>query len=139
MTDFDLKKQFARNKLEKAWEAWDEAKWAFKGGKYPSAVNRIYYAFYRACLALLAFHQEKIPTKHAAVIGEVNRVYVKNGVLPREIGRFLHRLQVVRTEADYRDKEFSQEEVQKYIELGKKYLQQIEELVYKLASESPQK
>ena len=72
MNDIELKMLFARTKMEKAWEAWDEAEWAFKGEKYPCAVNRIYYAFYRACLALLAF-QPKIPTKHTAVIGEVNR------------------------------------------------------------------
>jgi hypothetical protein len=31
MTDSDLKKLFARAKMEKAWEAWDEAEWAFMG------------------------------------------------------------------------------------------------------------
>ncbi|GEA16326.1 UPF0332 protein [Moorella sp. E308F] len=134
MTDIDLKKLFARAKMEKAWEAWDEAEWAFKGGKYPGAVNRIYYAFYRACLALLAF-QQKIPTKHSAVIGEVNRIYVKEGLLPREIGRFLHGLQTARTEADYRDKDFSREEVQEYLEQGKRYLQQLGELVARLADD----
>ncbi|MGI9862362.1 HEPN domain-containing protein [Moorella naiadis] len=135
MSDIELKMLFARTKMEKAWEAWDEAEWAFKGEKYPSAVNRIYYAFYRACLALLAF-QPKIPTKHAAVIGEVNRVYVKEGLLPREVGRFLHDLQTARAEADYKDKSFPWEEVQEYIEQGKKYLQQLDELVTMLIENS---
>lgn len=120
MTGADLRKLFARTKMEKAWEAWDEAEWAFQGEKYPGAVNRIYYAFYRACLALLAF-QPKIPTKHSAVIGEVNRIFVKGGLLPREAGRFLHSLQTARTEADYQDKDFSREEVLEYLEQGKKY------------------
>jgi uncharacterized protein (UPF0332 family) len=87
MNDSDINKLFARTKMEKAWEAWDEAEWAYKGGKYPGAVNRAYYAFYRACLALLAFQRET-PTKHSAVIGAVNRIYVKEGLLPREVGRF---------------------------------------------------
>ncbi len=131
MTDSELKKLFARTKMEKAWEAWDEAEWAFQGGKYPGAINRMYYAFYRACLALLAF-QPKIPTKHSAVIGEVNRIFVKGGLLPREVGRFLHTLQTARTEADYGDKDFSREEVQKYLEQGRVYLQQLADLATSL-------
>ncbi|AEG15938.1 HEPN domain protein [Desulfofundulus kuznetsovii DSM 6115] len=136
MDNNDLKKEFARTKMEKAWEAWDEAEWAFKGKKYPGAINRIYYSFYRACLALLAF-EAKIPAKHSAVIAEVNRVYVKGGILPRELGRFLHHLQTARAEADYRDKNFSREEVQEYLVLGKKYLQQIEALVMKTIKDFP--
>lgn len=96
------------------------------------------YAFYRACLALLAFRQ-KIPTKHAAVIGEVNRIYVKEGLLPKEVGRFLHGLQTARAEADYRDKDFSREKVQEYLEQGKKYLQQLGELAARLAKEAKEK
>lgn len=131
MSDTEFKKLFARTKIEKAWQTWDEAEWAFRGGKYPSTINRMYYAFYRACLALLAF-QPKIPTKHSAVIGEVNRIFVKGGLLPREVGRFLHALQTARTEADYDDKDFSREEVQKYLEQGRTYLRQLADLAARL-------
>lgn len=67
----ELKKELAQAKMKKAWETWEEAEWAFQGDKYASAVNRIYYAFYRACLAVLSF-QAKIPGKHQAVIGEIS-------------------------------------------------------------------
>jgi len=47
-------------------------------------------------------------------------------------------LLAARTEADYREKEFSREEVQEYIEFEKKDLQQIDELAYELGSYSSQ-
>ena len=124
----ELKKELARAKMKKAWETWEEAEWAFQGDKYASAVNRIYYAFYRACLAVLSF-QVKIPGKHQAVIGEVNRIFVKEGILPRELGRFLHKIQTARMEGDYKDKDFTKEEVEEYIKTGKGYLKQLENLV----------
>ncbi len=40
-----------------------EATWCFDGEKYPAAVNRFYYAMYRACLALLV-GEERVPVKH---------------------------------------------------------------------------
>jgi len=43
MSDTAFKKLFARTKIEKAWQTWDEAEWAFQGRKYPSAVNRMYH------------------------------------------------------------------------------------------------
>lgn len=134
MTDAELKRLFARTKMAKAWEAWDEAEWAFQGGKYPGAVNRMYYAFYRACLALLAF-QPKIPTKHSTVIGQVNRIFVKGGLLPREAGRGFFmackrpgQRQITKTRT-------SPEEVREYLEQGRKYLQQLGELVARLINE----
>lgn len=106
MSDIQLKHDLARAKMEKAREAWEEALWCFKGEKYPATVNRLYYSMYRACLAVLTF-ESKIPVKHTAVIGCVNKKYVKEGLLPKELGRFLHRLQTARVEGDYKGKEFT--------------------------------
>ncbi|MBM4236687.1 MAG: HEPN domain-containing protein [Firmicutes bacterium] len=68
----DLTSVLIRVKMEKAREAMGEATWCFDGEKYPAAVNRLYYAIYRACLALLA-GEDRIPVKHTAVIGLVNK------------------------------------------------------------------
>lgn len=103
----------------------DEATWCFEGEKYPAAVNRLYYAMYRACLALLV-GEDRIPAKHTAVIGMVNKKFVKEGLLPRDIGRYLHRIQTARVEGDYKEKVFSREDVISLIDDGKEVLMTIE-------------
>ena len=106
----DLRKELVRAKIEKAREAMGEATWCFDGEKYPAAVNRLYYAMYRACLALLV-GEERVPVKHTAVIGLVNKKYVKENLLPKDVGRYLHRIQTARVEGDYKEKVFSREDV----------------------------
>lgn len=98
----DLRNNLVLAKIEKAREALDEAVWCYEGEKYPAAVNRLYFSIYRACLALLV-GEEKVPVKHTAVIGLVNKKFVKENLLPREVGRFLHEIQTARIEGDYKD------------------------------------
>jgi uncharacterized protein (UPF0332 family) len=73
---------------------------------------------YRACLAVLTF-ESKIPVKHTAIIGHVNKKYVKEGLLPKELGRFLHRLQTARVEGDNKGKEFTRKEVEELLRMEK--------------------
>jgi len=130
----NLKKELARVKMEKAREAWEEALWCFEGGKYPATVNRIYYCMYRACLALLVF-EYKVPTKHSSIIGMVNKKYVKENYLSRDVGRFLHEIQTARVEGDYKEKEFTKEEAEELIENGEKALAAMEEFLEKILEE----
>jgi uncharacterized protein (UPF0332 family) len=82
----DLTRVLIHVKMEKAREAMGEATWCFDGEKYPAAVNRLYHAIYRACLALLV-GEDRIPVKHTAVIGLVNKKFVKEDLLPKDSGR----------------------------------------------------
>jgi len=88
-------------------------------------VNRLYYAIYRACLALLV-GEERVPVKHTAVIGFVNKKYVKENLLPKDFGRYLHRIQTARVEGDYKEKAFNREDVKSLIDDGKEALVTIE-------------
>ncbi len=121
----DLTKELVRAKIEKAREAMGEATWCFDGEKYPAAVNRLYYAMYRACLALLV-GEERVPVKHTAVIGLVNKKYIKENLLPKDVGRYLHRIQTARVEGDYKEKVFNREDVKSLIDDGKEALVTIE-------------
>lgn len=121
----DLTKELVHVKIEKAREAMGEATWCFDGEKYPAAVNRLYYAMYRACLALLV-EEERVPVKHTAVIGLVNKKYVKENLLPKDVGRYLHRIQTARVEGDYKEKVFNREDVKSLIDGGKEALVTIE-------------
>jgi|GEM_PF-5968995 len=88
----NLKRELAKAKIEKAREAWEKALWCFQGNKFPATVNRIYYSMYRACLALLVFEQ-RVLTKHTAVL--VNQKFVKENLLSKKIGRYLHEIQTI--------------------------------------------
>ena len=124
----DLKRALIRVKIEKAREAMGEATWCFDGEKYPAAVNRLYYAMYRACLALLV-GEDRIPVKHTAVIGLVNKKFVKEDLLPKDVGRYLHRIQTARVEGDYKEKVFFREDVKSLIDDGSEALVNIEKFL----------
>jgi len=124
----DLKRELICVKIEKAREAMGEATWCFDGEKYPAAVNRLYYAMYRACLALLV-GEDRIPVKHTAVIGLVNKKFVKEDLLPKDVGRYLHRIQTARVEGDYKEKVFCREDVKSLIDDGKEALVAIEKFL----------
>jgi uncharacterized protein (UPF0332 family) len=124
----DLMRELVRAKIEKAREAMSEATWCFDGEKYPAAVNRLYYAMYRACLALLV-GEDRIPVKHTAVIGLVNKKFVKEDLLPKDVGRYLHRIQTARVEGDYKEIAFNREDVNSLICDGIEALSTIEKFL----------
>lgn len=73
-------------------------------GTPASIVNRAYYAIFYATLALIGTLKEEIDTsKHKGVIAVFNREFVKTGVFPKEMGRFLRDAFDARLEGDYRD------------------------------------
>ncbi len=115
-------------KLEKARETMEEALRCFEGEKYPAVINRLYYSMYRACLALLV-GEEKEPVKHTAVIGLVNKKFIKENLLSKDVGRFLHEIQTARVEGDYKEKTFEKEDVKELIDSGMKTLSTIEEFL----------
>ena len=68
-----------------------------------SIVNRAYYAIFYAALAILATVGEET-SKHSGVIALFDKHFIKTGVLPKEMGKFLHTAFDIRQTADYEDK-----------------------------------
>ena len=88
--------------MAKARQAVASAKALLDLGDPDGATSRAYYAMFDAARAALIAHGVEIRTsKHGTVIGEFSRRFVKNGPLPRAIGRALNDAQVLRTRADY--------------------------------------
>ncbi|MEW5830137.1 MAG: HEPN domain-containing protein [Chloroflexota bacterium] len=54
-----------------------------------SIVNRAYYAMFYAALALLATIGEET-SKHSGVMALFDRHFIKTGILPKDMGKFLH-------------------------------------------------
>ena len=68
-----------RYRLEQAEAALDDARFLRDGNRTPnSIVNRAYYAMFYAALALLQ-DIERVPSRHAGVIGLFDTEFVQSG------------------------------------------------------------
>lgn len=85
-----------------AQETLENARLCLDNKFYRDCINRSYYASFYAVKAVLAL--EGIDFKrHKDVVGYFNKTYVATSIFPRETGKRLGRLQMVREESDYSD------------------------------------
>ena len=92
-----------------------------------SIVNRAYYAMFYAALALLATIGKET-SKHSGVMALFDRHFVKTGILPKEMGKFLHTAFDARQTGDYEDKpEISRAMAGRILEFAVQFVDSIEE------------
>ena len=87
----------ARYKWEQAKDDLETAEILLEAGKYKAANNRAYYSCYHAIDAVLAMEPIAFK-KHKDTLGYFNKNYVNKEIFPREIGRKISRLEVIRSE-----------------------------------------
>ena len=91
--------------MMKAETALSSARALLDIGDVDGAVNRAYYAMFDAARAALvgagAPVQPDAVRTHSGLIGAFGRYLVKNGPMPKEIGRLLNRVHEIRLLADY--------------------------------------
>ena len=119
----------ARYKFEQAKDDLETAKILLEAGKYKAANNRAYYSCFHAIDAVLA--KEPIAfKKHKDTLSYFNKNYVHTEIFPRNIGRKISRLEIIRHKSDYdtfyiasRDDAAEQIEVaEEIVDLVKNYL-----------------
>ncbi len=119
----------ARYKFEQAKDDLETAKILLEAGKYKAANNRVYYSCFHAIDAVLA--KEPIAfKKHKDTLSYFNKNYVHTEIFPRNIGRNISRLEIIRHKSDYdtfyiasRDDAAEQIEVaEEVVDLVKNYL-----------------
>ena len=119
----------ARYKFEQAKDDLETAKILLEAGKYKAANNRAYFSCFHAIDAVLA--KEPIAfKKHKDTLSYFNKNYVHTEIFPRNIGRKISRLEIIRHKSDYdtfyiasRDDAAEQIEVaEEVVELVKNYL-----------------
>ncbi len=92
-----------------------------------SIINRAYYAMFYAALAILATIGEET-SKHSGVLALFDKHFVKTGVLPKEMGKFLHTAFDTRQTGDYEDKpEISRAMAERIVEFAIQFVNSIEE------------
>jgi uncharacterized protein (UPF0332 family) len=92
-----------------------------------SIINRAYYAMFYAALAILVTAGEET-SKHSGVLALFDRHFVKTGVLPKEMGKFLHTAFDTRQTGDYEDKlEISRAMAEQIVKFAIQFVNSIEE------------
>jgi uncharacterized protein (UPF0332 family) len=128
----DKEKQvlLARYRLDQAKESIDEAEYLYSGNKSPrSVMNRVYYAMYYAVLALIIF-EKFISAKHTGVLSFFNKHFIKEGVFPIEMGRWINKAFELRQTGDYREYvQLTREEVEPYLGFAKCFVKKVEEFL----------
>ena len=90
----------ARYKFEQAKDDLETAKILLEAGKYKAENNRAYYSCFHAIDAVLA--KEPIAfKKHKDTLSYFNKNYVHTEIFPRNIGRKISRLEIIRHKSDY--------------------------------------
>lgn len=94
-------------------------------GHWNLVANRLYYASYYACSALLLRHK-LTPNSHAGLKRMVHLHFVKTGILTVKDGRLLSDLFNMRQTGDYDDiYDWTREEIEPMIECTEKFVDKI--------------
>lgn len=98
-----------------------------QNGSPAGVVNRAYYAMFYAALAIL-MTVDKGSSKHQGVIALFDQSFIKPGILPRELGKSLHRVFELRQVGDYRDLlVITKEQAEDVIKTASEFTKTIEE------------
>jgi len=97
-----------------------------EGGHLHGAANRIYYACFYAVVALLLTRDLSSP-KHSGVMALFNRHFIKERVLPLDMGKFYSRVFDRRLEGDYGEiVELQEEDVRADLARAEEFIARIE-------------
>ena len=126
--DLSNKKALIQYRMERAYETLSSAEVLYHQGQdSASIVNRAYYAMFYAALALLATIGQET-SKHSGVISLFDKHFIKSEILPKEMGKFLHRAFDMRHTGDYEDQiELTQEQALQVLESAIQFVNSIEE------------
>jgi uncharacterized protein (UPF0332 family) len=119
-------KDLVRYRMERAMETLQEARLMLENGHLYGAANRIYYACFYATVALLLTRGLSSP-KHSGVMALFNRHFVKEGIVPVEMGKFYSRVFEHRLESDYGDTaELTEQDMKADLEKAQEFIAHIE-------------
>ena len=95
-------KELATYRLNRAFETLEVAKTLLVNGKYKDANNRSYYAVFYGIKAVYALEGRDFK-KHKTLLANFNKEYVATQIFPREFGKRISALALIREQSDYND------------------------------------
>lgn len=123
--DQESRKAIVDYRMERAYQALEEARSTVKNGFLNLAANRLYYALYYAASALLI--SKGIPTKtHAGIMTQFHLHLVKTNTVSIDDGKLFRTMYNLRQESDYED--FIEVHIEDIDELMPKVVDLVEKL-----------
>lgn len=129
MLSEESKKDLIRYRIDRSYKVLQEAKDNAQMGHWNLAGNRLYYAVFHMCQALLLSEGET-PRRHAGMIHKIGTDFIANGKLDRSYGRLITRLFELRQSGDYDEQyDATEEEVMPYFNQVEFLLSAMENLI----------
>lgn len=117
--------ELAKYRLERAFEALDEAALLFQSGHTNTYVNRLYYSCFYAISALLII-KEQSTSKHSYLRAIFHKDFIKTGIFSKDIGKHFDLLFQSRQQGDYADNiRFNPDDVRDWFDRTKKLVEEI--------------
>lgn len=127
--NFDMQRDYATYRLERAREDLKAARLLFQNDNYRVANNRAYYAMFHSMRAVLVFDNFD-SSKHSGVIAEFRRKYIKEGIFSKEMSQMIGSAFIIRNASDYDDMFVaSKNDTQEQIENAEYVLNKVEEYI----------
>lgn len=96
------KEDYINYRLERAYEAFEDARLLAENERWNTAINRLYYASFYAVIALLIKNGIETQT-HDGVRTQFGLQFVKTGIIERKFGKLFSKLFDYRLKGDYGD------------------------------------
>ncbi len=133
--NFDMQRDYATYRLERAREDLKAARLLFQNDNYRVANNRAYYAMFHSMRAVLVFDNFD-SSKHSGVIAEFRRKYIKEGIFSKEMSQMIGSAFIIRNASDYDDMFVaSKNDTQEQIENAEYVLNKVEEYIANIKEE----
>ena len=125
----DSKSDLINYRLQRAYEALEDARILAEASRWNTCVNRLYYACFYAVSALL-IQNGLSSSKHTGIRSFFNRHYVKTGKVTKEMAQIYNDLFERRQESDYLDFiHFEESEVRPWISNAEAFIKHIETII----------
>jgi uncharacterized protein (UPF0332 family) len=111
-------------RLKEARESIEEARVLLNHQMLRGAINRMYYACFYGVEGLLWTKRLRF-SKHSGVLSTFQQHWVHAGKLPPEMGKFYAQLFDWRLKGDYKEAQFSQEQVESWYTAATEFLETI--------------
>jgi len=96
------KEDYINYRIDRAYEALEDAKLLAENERWNTAVNRLYYASFYAVIALLITNGIETQT-HDGVRTQFGLQFVKTGIIDKKFGKLFSKLFDYRLKGDYGD------------------------------------
>ena len=118
-------------RFDRAVETLEVAKELYASGKFRDSNNRSYYAAFYAIKAIYTIRGVDFK-KHKTLLANFNKEYVATEIFPREIGRKISTLALIREQSDYNDFYMaSKQESQQQVEIAEELITLVREYLNK--------